>query len=93
MSSGHASIAAIRPEVRTRRSTCTEGTRRRHADAKAIIATIQAHCETLSDHDKEGWLALWADDTVLEDPVGVDTYRGIEGCGRPSGSSSTISVR
>ena len=47
--------------------------------AKDINATIQAHCDTLSDHDKEGWLALWADDTVLEDPVGVDTYRGIEG--------------
>lgn len=47
--------------------------------AKEINATIQAHCDTLSDHDKEGWLALWADDTVLEDPVGVDTYRGIEG--------------
>ena len=50
----------------------------RDADAKEIIATIKAHCDTLSDHDKEGWLALWADDTVLEDPVGVDTYRGIE---------------
>ena len=47
--------------------------------AKEINATIQAHCDTLSNHDKEGWLALWADDTVLEDPVGVDTYRGIEG--------------
>ena len=47
--------------------------------ANEINATIQAHCDTLSDHDKEGWLALWADDTVLEDPVGVDTYRGIEG--------------
>ena len=47
--------------------------------AKEINAAIQAHCDTLSDHDKEGWLALWADDTVLEDPVGVDTYRGIEG--------------
>lgn len=43
-----------------------------------IITTITAHCETLSAHDKEGWLALWADDTVLEDPAGVDTYRGIE---------------
>ena len=43
-------------------------------DANAIIAAINAHCETLSDHDKDGWLALWADDTVLEDPVGVDTY-------------------
>lgn len=47
-------------------------------DADQIIAAITAHCRTLSDHDKEGWLALWADDTVLEDPVGVDTYRGIE---------------
>ena len=49
------------------------------ADCQRINAAIKAHCETLSDHDKEGWLALWADDTVLEDPVGVDTYRGIEG--------------
>ena len=48
------------------------------SDANAIIAAINAHCETLSDHDKDGWLALWADDTVLEDPVGVDTYTGIE---------------
>ena len=45
---------------------------------KQINAAINAHCETLSDHDKDGWLALWADDTVLEDPVGVDTYSGIE---------------
>ncbi len=48
------------------------------SDANAIIAAINAHCETLSDHDKDGWLALWADDSVLEDPVGVDTYTGIE---------------
>jgi steroid Delta-isomerase len=47
-------------------------------DADAIVATIKAHCETLSNHDKDGWLALWADDTVLEDPVGVDTYNGID---------------
>jgi len=47
-------------------------------DANAIVAAINAHCETLSNHDEDGWLALWADDTVLEDPVGVDTYTGIE---------------
>ncbi|OBK22428.1 nuclear transport factor 2 family protein [Mycobacterium asiaticum] len=47
-------------------------------DADAIVAAINNHCETLSNHDKEGWLALWADDTVLEDPVGVDTYTGLE---------------
>lgn len=48
-------------------------------DAASIIAAIKAHCQTLSDHDKGGWLSLWADDAVLEDPVGVDTYRGLEG--------------
>ena len=48
-------------------------------DANTIVAAISAHCQTLSDNDKEGWLALWADDAVLEDPVGVDTYRGKEG--------------
>jgi len=47
-------------------------------DTDAILAAINGHCETLSNHDKDGWLALWADDTVLEDPVGVDTYTGIE---------------
>ena len=47
-------------------------------DADAMITAIKAHCRTLSEHDKEAWLALWAQDTVLEDPVGVDTYRGIE---------------
>jgi steroid Delta-isomerase len=47
-----------------------------HADA--IIAAINDHCQTLSNHDQEGWLALWAEDTVLEDPVGVDTYTGID---------------
>lgn len=47
-------------------------------DADAIVAAINSHCETLSNHDKDGWLALWADDAVLEDPVGVDTFRGIE---------------
>jgi steroid delta-isomerase len=43
-----------------------------------IVAAIQAHCKTLSEHDKEGWLSLWAEDAVLEDPVGVDTFTGIE---------------
>lgn len=47
-------------------------------DANAIAATISAHCQTLSDHDKEGWLTLWAEDAVLEDPVGVSTFRGKE---------------
>jgi steroid delta-isomerase len=47
-------------------------------DADAIVTAINSHCETLSNHDKDGWLALWADDAVLEDPVGVDTFRGIE---------------
>ena len=45
-------------------------------DANSIIAAIEAHCQTLSDHDKDGWLALWAEDAILEDPVGVDTFRG-----------------
>ena len=27
-------------------------------DADAIVAAIKAHCETLSNHDKDGWLAL-----------------------------------
>lgn len=47
------------------------------ANEDAIVTAIKAHCRTLSNHDKEGWLALWAEDTVLEDPVGVDTYRGL----------------
>ena len=47
-------------------------------DANAMIAAINAHCRTLSDHDKDGWLALWGDDAVLEDPVGVDVYRGVD---------------
>jgi steroid delta-isomerase len=47
-------------------------------DRQQMITAIETHCRTLSDHDKEGWLALWAVDTVLEDPVGVDTYRGLE---------------
>ncbi len=47
------------------------------ANEDAIVSAIKSHCRTLSNHDKEGWLALWADDTVLEDPVGVDTYRGL----------------
>lgn len=46
--------------------------------SETMIAAIQAHCRTLSGHDKDAWLALWAEDTVLEDPVGVDTYRGLE---------------
>lgn len=50
-------------------------------DAEAINAAINAHCQTLSDHDKDGWLALWDDNAVLEDPVGVDTFRGIEAIG------------
>jgi steroid delta-isomerase len=41
-----------------------------------MAASIAAHCRTLSEGDKAGWLALWAEDAVLEDPVGVDTYRG-----------------
>jgi len=45
-------------------------------NAAQMVEAIKAHCKTLSDRDKEGWLALWAEDTVLEDPVGVDTYRG-----------------
>lgn len=45
---------------------------------EAMIAAIQSHCRTLSNHDKEAWLALWAEDMVLEDPVGVDTYRGLD---------------
>lgn len=45
-------------------------------DPNAIIEAIKAHCKTLSDHNKEGWLALWSVDAILEDPVGVDTYRG-----------------
>lgn len=45
-------------------------------DAEEMVAAIKAHCRTLSEHDKEGWLDLWADDAVLEDPVGVDIYRG-----------------
>ncbi len=44
----------------------------------AIVTAIKSHCRALSNHDREGWLALWAEDTVLEDPVGVDTYRGLE---------------
>jgi steroid delta-isomerase len=48
-------------------------------DPQTIIAAINAHCRTLSNHDKEAWLALWADDTTLEDPVGVDTYHGLDG--------------
>lgn len=47
-------------------------------DTEAMVATIKAHCKTLTDRDKEAWLSLWADDAVLEDPVGVDTYRGLE---------------
>ena len=47
-------------------------------DAEHMVATIEAHCRTLSSHDREGWLALWADDTILEDPVGVDIYRGLD---------------
>jgi steroid delta-isomerase len=41
-----------------------------------MVVAIQAHCHTLSAHDKDGWLSLWAEDAVLEDPVGVDIYRG-----------------
>lgn len=47
-------------------------------NSEAIAAAIQAHCRTLSEHDKEGWLSLWAEDAVLEDPVGVDTFVGFE---------------
>ena len=47
-------------------------------DSAKMIAAIKAHCRTLSDHDKDGWLELWDDNAVLEDPVGVDTYRGKE---------------
>ena len=60
--------------------------RKKMLDPNAMIATINSHCQTLSDHDKEGWLALWADDVILEDPVGVDTYRGLDGLKPPSGS-------
>lgn len=45
-------------------------------DAVHIASVIDAHCRTLSAHDKEGWLKLWSEDTVLEDPVGVDVFRG-----------------
>lgn len=47
-------------------------------EAHRMVAAIEAHCRTLSAHDKEEWLSLWAEDTVLEDPVGVDIYRGKE---------------
>jgi len=46
--------------------------------ADRIVKSIESHCRTLSEHDKEGWLSLWSNDTVLEDPVGVDVYRGKE---------------
>lgn len=47
-------------------------------NAESIVKAIQAHCTTLSEHDKDGWLSLWADDAVLEDPVGVDIFRGLD---------------
>lgn len=50
-------------------------------NADSMIATIKSHCQTLSKHDKDGWLSLWAEDAVLEDPVGVDIYRGREKLG------------
>jgi steroid Delta-isomerase len=58
-----------------------DGNEEEMPDAEAINAAINAHCQTLSDQDKDGWLALWADNAVLEDPVGVDTFRGIESIG------------
>lgn len=45
-------------------------------DRESMVASIKAHCRTLSARDKDGWLALWDEDAILEDPVGVDTYRG-----------------
>src|SRR5258708_3035168 len=47
-------------------------------DRKVIIGAIEAHCRTLTNQDKEGWLRIWADDVVIEDPVGVDSFRGID---------------
>ena len=46
------------------------------SDGEAMSAAIKAHCRTLSEHDREGWLELWAENAVLEDPVGVDIYSG-----------------
>jgi ketosteroid isomerase-like protein len=47
-------------------------------DRNVVVGAIKAHCQTLTEHDKEGWLSLWADNVVLEDPVSVDTFHGID---------------
>jgi len=41
-----------------------------------MCAAIQAHCDTLSARDKDGWLALWSEDAILEDPVGTPPFEG-----------------
>jgi steroid delta-isomerase len=50
-------------------------------DRKMITDAIEAHCRTLAELDREGWLQIWADDAVLEDPVSVDTFCGLDALG------------
>ena len=42
----------------------------------SMTQVIEAHCATLTNGDKEGWLKLWAEDATIEDPVGTPAYRG-----------------
>ena len=47
-------------------------------DANAIVAAINAHCETLSDHDKDGWLAFGLMTRFWKTPWEWIPTRGIE---------------